>query len=93
MKPVLVTTENRGVFFGYLETEPTELPAKITLKNMRNCISWQSSIHGVFGLASSGPDKNCRIGPKVPSATLYKITCTVDCTPEATEKWELGAWL
>lgn len=92
MKPVLVTTEFRGVFFGYLDGEPNALPEKVTLKNARNCVYWSSDTKGFLGLASTGPTTNCRIGPEVPEITLYKVTSITDCTPAAQEQWELGLW-
>lgn len=91
-KPVLVTTEFRGVFFGYLNGEPDELPGKVTLKRCRNCIYWTNSERGFLGLAISGPGKGCRIGPAVESLTLYKVTSVADVTPDAVKNWESGPW-
>lgn len=90
-KPVLVTTEFRGVFFGYVEDD-SKLPEKITLSNARNCVYWESAVHGVFGLASTGPTGGCKIGPRLPSFTAWKVTSVTECTPEAAEKWESGQW-
>lgn len=90
-KPVVVTTEHRGVFFGYV-TDDTKLPTQITLKDVRNCVYWSQQTKGVLGLASIGPKGDSRIGPKVPSATLWKVTGVFDCSPEATEQWETGPW-
>jgi len=91
MKPVLVTTEFRGVFFGYLD-EPNEAPNKLTLKGARNCVYWSSDCKGFLGLASKGPTKGCRIGPVVPELTIYKITSITDVTPEAAEIWKQEIW-
>jgi len=41
MKAVLVTTEFRGVFFGYMG-DGNKLPEQVMLKNARNCIHWSS---------------------------------------------------
>jgi hypothetical protein len=84
---VLVTTEFRGVFFGYVKNN-NNLPAEITLTDARNCIYWAASVGGFLGLASSGPDSNCKIGAQVQELTLYKITSVTPCTTEAAEKWE-----
>lgn len=89
-KPVIVTTEFRGVFFGYL-TE-SDAPTKVVLERARNCVSWTNQVKGVFGLAATGPDGSCRIGPSVPSIELWKITSVTECTPAAAEKWESGPW-
>lgn len=91
MKPVLVTTEHRGVFFGYV-VDDSQVPIKIDLKDVRNCISWAASVKGVLGLAATGPNNDCRIGPKVPAASLWKITAVFDCSAEAVTKWENGPW-
>lgn len=85
MKPVLITTEFRGVFFGYLKTD--ESPAKLTLTSARNCIYWSASVGGFLGLAANGPDSDCRIGKEVPEITLYKITSVTPVEEKAAAKW------
>lgn len=88
---VVVTTENRGVFFGYV-VDDKKLPASIKLSDTRNCIYWSSATRGVLGLAAKGPSKDSRIGPKVPLATLWKITGVFECSPEAVKAWESEPW-
>ena len=83
--PVLVTTEYRGVFFGYAEGDTTG--DTITLTNARNCIYWPSTQGGFMGLASEGPAKGSRIGARA-DITLRKITAVAQVSPEAVEKWE-----
>jgi len=87
---VLVTTEFRGVFFGYMTTAPTD--NSITIARARNCVYWSSDIKGFMGLASTGPSKNCKIGPAVPSLTLQKVTAVIEVTPEAAQQWEKSPW-
>lgn len=89
---VVITTENRGVFFGYPEAKGSKPPAEIVLKDARMCVEWRSTIKGVLGLASVGPSSDCRIGHKVPKLTAYRITAILECTPEAIEKWEAAPW-
>lgn len=84
---VLITTEHRGVFFGYVENDK-KLPAEITLTGVRNCIYWSANVGGFLGLASKGPNKDCRIGERVPSCTIYKITSVTPVTDNAVEAWE-----
>lgn len=48
-RAVVITTELRGVFFGYLDKEPKKIPAEITLKNARMCVYWDSTVKGVLG--------------------------------------------
>lgn len=85
-KAVLVTTEFRGVFFGYVKDDK-KLPQEITLTNVRNCIYWSSDVGGFLGLASAGPSKDCKIGAEVPELTLWKITSVTPVSPEAEKKW------
>lgn len=86
IKPVLVTTEFRGVFFGYLKSQDGQ--NELTLTGARNCISWSASVGGVFGLASNGPNNQCKIGARVPQITLYKITSVLPCEDAAVQAWE-----
>ena len=89
MKPVLVTTNYRGVFFGTVNDAGSKnLPKEITLANARNCIYWASGIGGFLGLASKGPSKECRIGSKVGKITLYDITSVTPVTDSAAKVWD-----
>jgi len=85
-RAVLVTTEFRGVFFGYIK-EDRKLPDEITLKNARNCIRWSSDMDGFLGLAKKGPSENCKIGAKVSEIKLWKITSVTPVTEEAQKQW------
>ena len=87
-KAVVVTTEHRGVFFGYA----TESGATMTLKEARMCLYWSADVKGVLGLAVTGPNKGCRIGPAVPSLRLEKVTAVAEATPQAEEAWLKGFW-
>lgn len=83
-RPVVVTTEYRGVFFGYAEKTSGDT---ITLTNARNCIYWSAATGGFMGLASNGPAKGSRIGETVSSIELRKITAVLEMTPKAVEAW------
>lgn len=85
-KAVLVTTEFRGVFFGYVKSD-TKLPDEITITNARNCLYWSASVCGFLGLASKGPDSQCKIGTLVPELRLFKITSVTPVSDEAAQKW------
>ena len=85
-KAVLVTTEFRGVFFGYVK-EDKKLPAEITLTKAKNCIYWDGSCGGFLGLASKGPNPDCRIGTEVDELTLWKITSITPVSKEAIKQW------
>lgn len=89
-KPVIVTTEYRGVFFGYMNE--SVIDNSVTIKQAQNCVYWSSDVRGFMGLAASGPTKSCKVGPAVPSLFLNKVTAVVEVTPEAAEKWKAAPW-
>jgi hypothetical protein len=84
-RPVLVTTEYRGVFFGWADDTSGDT---ITLTNARNCIYWPSENGGFLGLASEGPTKGARIGAVVEKIELRKVTSVSEVAPAAAEKWK-----
>lgn len=86
-KPVLVTTEYRGVFFGYATDTSGDV---IELKRARNCLYWPSNQGGFLGLASEGPAEGSRIGAQA-DITLRKITAVAPMTEVAVEKWEAAS--
>lgn len=87
-RAVLITTEWRGVFFGYaVETDgPT-----IKLRRGRNCVYWPIANHGFLGLAADGPKEGARIGPAA-DIELRGITSVVEVTDEAAARWEAAPW-
>lgn len=87
-RPVLVTTEFRGVFFGYATETSGDT---IHLKRARNCIYWSADTKGFLGLVSKGPTDGCRVGPPA-DIELRKITCVAECTAEAVKAWESAPW-
>lgn len=87
MRAVLITTEHRGVFFGFIKNDKN-LPAEITLANAKNCIYWSSDCKGFLGLAKNGPTSGCKIGATVPELRLFKITSVTPVTEEAVKNWE-----
>lgn len=88
--PVVVTTEHRGVFFGYLDgskDDPT-----VELRQAQMCVYWDTATRGVMGLASGGPSKGCRVTAPVPSVTLHKVTAVMDVTDGAVKAWLACPW-
>lgn len=83
--PVLVTTENRGVFFGYINPT-TKHERTVDLDRARMCIYWRTG-KGVLSLADTGPSSECKVSSTVARATLHNVTGVFDCTPGATEAW------
>jgi hypothetical protein len=80
----LVTTEFRGVFFGYAEDTSGD---NITLTNARNCIYWSSETGGFGGLASEGPASGSRIGAVIDKIDLRKITSVSEVSSDAENAW------
>ena len=85
LRPVLVTTEFRGIFFGYADDTSGD---NIMLTNARNCIYWPSANGGFGGLASEGPAKGSRIGARVDKIDLRKITSVSEVADDAVKAWE-----
>jgi hypothetical protein len=84
--PVLVTTAHRGVFFGWADPETVDQKS-IRLAKVKNCISWASSVRGVFGLAATGPNHDCRIGAEAPSLLLHDVTSVAEVSEQAVAAW------
>jgi len=87
-RAVIVTTEHRGVFFGYATDTAGD---QITLRGSRLCLFWSADVKGFMGLAGTGPTKDCRIGPPA-DITLRKITAVLECTDTAAKAWEAAPW-
>ncbi len=90
---VLVTTEHRGVFFGYTSDDPRAVASSriITLKRARNCVYWSAAVKGFLGLCSRGPTTDCKVGPPA-NITLNGVTSLSEVEPDAVDKWESHAW-
>lgn len=86
-RAVLVTTKHRGVFFGYATDTSGEV---IALRAARCCVKWYGT-KGFLGLASEGPNKDCRIGPAA-DLELRDITSVATVTPSAVAAWEAAPW-
>lgn len=84
-RPVLITTEFRGVFFGYATDTSGDT---VTLTNARNCIYWSAKTGGFGGLAANGPAAGSRIGERISQIELRKVTSVSEVTPAAVEAWE-----
>lgn len=87
-KAILVTTEYRGVFFGYATKTDGDT---IKLKRARNCVYWSSDVKGFLGLANSGPSNSCKIGPPA-DIELRKVTCVAEVSADAIKAWEKSPW-
>lgn len=90
-RPVVVTTEHRGVFFGYLEGEDAAAKT-VAITEAQMCVYWSTDVQGVVGLAVTGPSKNCKVTPAAPRVTLQAVTAVMDATEEAAEAWRQRPW-
>lgn len=86
MKPVLVTTQHRGVFFGLVPEDQDMTARTMALKSARCAIYW-STKSGVAELAEIGPNDSSKIGSVADIEALHDITAVWACTPQAEEKW------
>lgn len=91
-KVVMVTTgQHKGVFAGTLLKRDKE-KGTCTLKGARMAVYWSESVRGVLGLASTGPDKGCKISPAVPEIELDSVSAYVLVPDSAWAKWEAAPW-
>lgn len=87
LKPHLICTQHRGVFFGLLP-EGTDLTAR-TLTNIKNCrmaIYWGTT-KGVMELSDTGPTEKSVIGASSYVNALHDVTAVFSVSKEAEEKW------
>lgn len=95
-KGILVTTEWRGVFFGYVNLDEGQevnfFSPEIELENARCCVYWDATVKGFLGLAQFGPNNKCRIGPRVPKLHLRGVTSVAEATEAAVKAWEKEHW-
>jgi hypothetical protein len=85
MEFVLVTTEYRGVFAGYLKDHISN-DRRIILTQARCAINWATS-KGFLELAQDGPNSKSNIGAVAPVLELYGVTSVATCTQKAQEAW------
>lgn len=87
----VITTEHRGVFFGYIPEE-TMQETTLAVTRCRMCIYWPSENHGVMGLASDGPKRGAKISPAVEEVILQDVTAVMRASPQAVDTWEAEPW-
>lgn len=82
-RPVIVTTEHRGVFFGYA-TDTTG--TTVILKRARMAIYFGTT-RGVLELAETGPTAKSKISARA-DLDVRKITAVMEVTEAAAKAWE-----
>jgi len=84
--PILVTTQHRGVFFGYVPKSQDLTKRTMALLDARMAIYWGTE-KGVMQLAATGPTSKSQIGARADIPVLHDITGVFAVSPEAVEKW------
>jgi hypothetical protein len=87
VKPILITTEHRGVFFGYVPEDQDMTARTMALKSARCAIYWATKT-GVAELAAIGPNENSRIGAEADIEAIHDITAVWAVTAEAEAAWK-----
>lgn len=86
-KPVLVTTQHRGVFAGLVPDDQDMTARTIALSGAMMAIYWGTT-RGVMQLAATGPTGKSRISLPADIPALHDVTALFDITPGAWAKWE-----
>lgn len=86
MKPVLVTTQHRGVFAGLVPANQDMTARTLALTSAKMAIYWGTT-RGVMELAQTGPNKNSKISLAADIPALHDVTAIFTITPEAWAKW------
>lgn len=86
MKPVLITTQHRGVFAGLVPDDQDHTAQTVVLDSCRMAIYWGTT-NGVLQLAETGPTEKSRIGAPADNVGLRDVTMIADITPEAWALW------
>ena len=87
--PLIVTTQHRGVFFGY--GAPGDA-STIRIERARMVVYWSADCRSVVGLAATGPSNGCKIGPAAPAITVRDVTSVIECSDEAAKRFEEAKW-
>lgn len=86
-KAVIITTQHRGVFFGYV-SEKADMTKKIItdVKGARMAIYWGTT-KGLMELAQTGPTSKSKISSPADIPCLQDVTAVFSVTAEAEQKW------
>lgn len=90
--PIIVCTEYRGVFFGYVDKFPESIPQEIKLYRSKMCVYWSEKVKGIMGLAENKNLSGCKITGEIPSILLNRITAIMEVSSEAEKAWQKGNW-
>ena len=88
MKPVIVCTEHRGVFYGHTDKSAEDIlrDGVVSLTGARMAIYWGTK-RGVLELAEDGPNANSKISATADIA-VNKITAVFMVSEKAEIAWQ-----
>lgn len=86
MKPVLVTTQHRGVFAGLVPANQDMTARTVALQGAKMAIYWGTT-KGVMELAQTGPTSKSRISAAADIPALHDVTAIFTISEEAWQKW------
>jgi hypothetical protein len=87
LRPVLITTQHRGVFAGLIPVNQDINARSMALKSAKMAIYWGTT-KGLMELCESGPTSRSRISAPADIPALHDITAVFDITPAAWQKWQ-----
>ena len=87
-RPVIVTTEYRGVFFGVIHPDDAQPDNGDVILRDAKCAIKFGTTKGWMQLAATGPTDRSKIGSPAPKLTIRKVTAIADVTDEAATAWE-----
>jgi hypothetical protein len=87
LKPVLVTTQHRGVFAGLISEDQDVSARSMPLHQAKMAIYWGTT-RGVMELAHTGPNGRTKVSLPADIPMLNDITAIFNITPEAWAKWQ-----
>lgn len=85
MKPVIITTSHRGVFYGHIPATTKISAETVKMKGAKMAIYWGTT-KGLFELANTGPTDKSKISLPA-DMEVNAITAIIDVTPEAEAAW------
>lgn len=87
LRPVIICTERRGVFFGMTDKPTQEIldSRTVQLEGARMAIYWGTT-RGVMELAATGPTDKSKIGSAA-DIGLNAVTAVFEVSDAAAAKW------
>lgn len=86
-KPVLITTQHRGVFAGLIDEQQDIAAKAMPLKAAKMAIYWGTT-KGLMELCDTGPTSKSRISASADIPILHDITAVFEISAKAWDKWQ-----